>query len=271
MMEYNTSKHSNDNPGKEPPDSVHRYRTFVGRVEGWDITSARQFNLLTALGLREEHYLLDIGCGSLRTGRLLIPYLLPGRYFGIEPERWLIEEGIKNECGEDLIKIKAPVFSNDNNFTCTQFGQKFDFILAYSIFTHASQAQIRRCLSQVKECLKPNSIFVATFIKGNNNYAGEEWVYPDFVTYTLELMTQIVNEFGLKCHFMDWYHRNQTMILITDPETKVSIPDSNLIPMLKLELNDCKKRLQDLESHPYIRIGMKINRGIRRIKKLLRY
>ena len=272
-MEYNTSKH--DKPGKDLPEGVQRYREFVGWAEGWDIRSALQFNLLTFLGLREEHYLLDIGCGSLRTGRLLIPYLLPGHYFGIEPERWLLEEGIKNECGEDLIKIKTPVFSHDDNFTCTQFGQKFDFILAFSIFTHASQAQIRRCISQVKECMKPNSVFVATFIKGDNNYAGEEWVYPKFATYTLERMTQMVNEFGLKCHPADWYDLTQTLMLITHPETEVSIPeaapDSNLAGILKIGLDRYKERLQRLESHPYIRFGIKVNRGIQRLKKLLHY
>ena len=263
------SSHEDDKLGKGLHAGAHHYRAFVGGADAWDFTSAVQFNILTSLGLREEHYLLDIGCGSLRTGRLLIPYLLPGRYFGIEPERWLLEEGIKNECGEDLIKIKAPVFSNDNNFTCTQFGRKFDFILAYSIFTHAPQAQIRRCISQVKECMKPNSVFVATFFKGDNNYAGEEWVYPGFVAYTLERMTQMVNEFGLKCHPTDWHYHRQTLILITHPETEVIIPDTALAGILKIELNRYKDKLQRLENHPYIRFGMKINRGIRRIKKWL--
>lgn len=270
MTEYNTSKHDIDKPGKNLPKGAHSYRTFLGLM-AWDLTSAVQFNLLTTLGLREEHYLLDIGCGSLRTGRLLIPYLLPGRYFGIEPERWRIEKGIKNECGEDLIKIKAPVFSNDNNFSCTQFGRKFDFILAYSIFTHASQAQIRRCISQVKECMKPNSIFIATFINGDNNYTGKKWVHRGFVTYTLERMTQMVNEFGLKCHPTDWCFRDQTLILITHPEIGVSIPDSNLVGTLKLEVNYYKDRLKHFESHPYIRFGRKVNRGIRRIRKLLHF
>ena len=105
-MEYNIAKHDKYEPSKDPPDSARRYQVFVGLAGTWDITSSRQFNLLTSLGLREGHYLLDIGCGSLRTGRLLIPYLLPGHYFGMEPEKWLIEEGIKNECREDLIKIK---------------------------------------------------------------------------------------------------------------------------------------------------------------------
>ena len=119
------------------PGSRH-YRAFVGPPEKYDLVAAMQFNLLTALGLREHHYLLDIGCGSLRAGRLFIPYLLPDRYCGIEPEQWLIEEGIEREVGQDLIKIKRPSFSNDPDFSLSSFDRTFDFLLAQSIFSHTS-------------------------------------------------------------------------------------------------------------------------------------
>jgi cyclopropane fatty-acyl-phospholipid synthase-like methyltransferase len=207
---------------------MQSYREYVGWPEGWDVLSAMQFSLLTFLGLRENQNVLDIGCGSLRTGRLLIPYLLPGHYFGIEPQKWLIEEGIKNECGADLIKIKKPIFSYDSNFTCTAFGKQFDYIFAHSIFTHSSQQQIKRCLSEVKQCMKADSIFSATFMKGESNYSGEKWVYPECITYTLEYMTQIINESGLKCQTIEWYHRNQTLILITLPEFQFNLP--NIFP-----------------------------------------
>ena len=68
---------------------------------------ATQFRLLTTLGLKEQHWLFDFGCGSLRVGRLLIPYLLPGRYYGLEPNRWLIEDGIAHELGSTIIDIKS--------------------------------------------------------------------------------------------------------------------------------------------------------------------
>ena len=76
------------------PDWLYQYRTFVGPTEKYDIVGALQFCLLIFLGLREENNLLDIGCGSLRSGRFFITYLQKGKYFGIEPEKWLIEEGI---------------------------------------------------------------------------------------------------------------------------------------------------------------------------------
>lgn len=256
--------------GKDFPIGSHHYRAFVGPPEKCDLSSMMQFNLLTLyLGLREHHFLLDIGCGSLRGGKLFVPYLLPGHYFGIEPEQWLIEEGIKNELGKDLIDIKQPVFSNDNNFTLSIFNRKFDFILAQSIFSHSSQRQIRRCLSEAKKVMKPISIFAATFVKGEQNYKGNEWVYPDCITYTLEHMISLVEEQGLICKPINWPHPNQQIwVVIINPENEKNITDLSDITKLACLENDlrfCKESLSKIKNHPYVRLGLKINQFIQRI------
>ena len=62
------------------------YRSYVGPTHQYDLIGAAQFALLYALGLREHHRLLDIGCGSLRAGRMLISYLAPGGYTGVDPQ-----------------------------------------------------------------------------------------------------------------------------------------------------------------------------------------
>ena len=90
---------------------------------------AAQFRLLTSLGLREHHSVLDFGCGSLRAGRLLIPYLLPGRYYGLEPNRWLIEDGISGQLGAELIELKLPIFLCSSDFSAAHFGVQFDLYL----------------------------------------------------------------------------------------------------------------------------------------------
>lgn len=122
-----------------------------------------QFNLLTSLGLREHHYLLDIGCGSLRAGRLFIPYLQPEHYCAIEPNSWLIDEGIKNECGTEQVVLKKPQFNNNSDFVSTGFRRKFDFILVHSIFTRAGKTHIRKCLSETTKVMKPKHHFCSNF------------------------------------------------------------------------------------------------------------
>ncbi len=121
--------------GLKPGDP--HYRAYVGPPEDYDLIAAMTFNLLTTLGLRQHHSLLDIGCGSLRTGRLLIPYLNRGKYFGIEPNEWLVQEGIRHELGEMLVQIKRPTFFfSDLPDTIAQAKMAFDFAVAQSIFSH---------------------------------------------------------------------------------------------------------------------------------------
>lgn len=260
-----------DGLGKDLPIGAHHYRAWVGSPEVYDTLSATQFNLLTFLGLREHHYLLDIGCGSLRAGRLFIPYLLEGRYFGIEPEQWAIEEGIKNHLGEDLVRIRQPTFSNDGNFALTTFGRKFDFLIAQSIFSHASPSQITTCLSEAKKAMNPTAIFASNFSEGERNYAGSEWVYPGLVTYTLEYLTGLAADQGLVCKRIDWPRVNTlTWVVMAHPEHAENLPDlSNIdaarLSFLENELRLCKERLSGVENHPYVRLGLKISRFMNRM------
>jgi len=267
-----TSENSNNRFGKGLAPGSHHYRAFIGPPEIYDICSAMQFNLITFLGLRQDDLLLDIGCGSLCAGKLFIPYLLPGCYFCMEPEQWLIDEGIKNELGKDIINIKAPVFSNDSDFTCSLFNKKFDYILAHSIFSHTSQAQIKRCLSQVKECMKPSSIFAATFWMGKDDYTGDKWEYSTCVTYTLERIVQLCLEHGLICEPIDWPHPTQKWVLIARPENVEHVRDlvdSCNTDTLRKQLSFYKTRLYKLEDHPYVKFGLRIKRGVRRILRMM--
>lgn len=202
--------------GKNLKAGDRHYRAFVGPPNKYDLVAAMQFNIATHFGLREEHFLLDIGCGSLRAGRLFIPYLLSERYFGVEPNAWLIEEGIRQNIGKDLVKMKKPCFSNNSVFCFSEFDRNFDFLLAQSIFSHASPSQIKKCFSEAQKVMKENSIFLATFVEGESNYSGEEWMYPNCVTYTFDGIRNLAEEQGLICKRVDFPHPNgQSWLVIS--------------------------------------------------------
>ena len=199
------------------------YRAYVGPPRKFDVVSAAQFNVLTEHGLREQHFLLDVGCGSLRAGRLFIVYLLAGRYFGVDPNRRLVREGLRLEVGRDMARRKGPTFRYESDFSLTRFGRRFDFVLAHSIFSHASPDQIRRCLAQVRDVLRPRGRFVATYVKGDTDYDGGEWVYPGVVRYRAETISAMAEECGLQVEELDRAHPNQQtwMILrLTDAPTR---------------------------------------------------
>lgn len=209
----------------DPVEAGAEYRLFVGPPQNYDIACALQFNILTMLGLREQHYLLDIGCGSLRAGRLFIPYLLPGRYHGIEPVQILIDEGVRHELGEDILQVKQPVFSNDEDFTLTTFNRTFDYLLAQSIFSHASAKQIRRCLAEARNVMTPESIFVATYFPGQESYPGDEWMYPYGVSYRPDDLAAMAAENGLQCLPTTWPHpHDQAWVVFLDPAFERELP-----------------------------------------------
>jgi SAM-dependent methyltransferase len=134
-------------PGEDEQLQQRRYRAYMRKPQDYGWMGAYQFEYLLRLGLRERDSLLDIGCGSLRGGRLFIPYLLPGRYHGIDTDVSLIEEGLDHELGRSILDVKRPTFLIDDDFTCSAFGRTFDYVLAHSIFSHTPVAQMRRCLA----------------------------------------------------------------------------------------------------------------------------
>jgi SAM-dependent methyltransferase len=204
------------------PGDQH-YRAYVGPPADYDLVATWVFTLLVSLGMRETHKVLDIGCGSLRVGRLLIPYLLPTNYYGTEPEDWLIQEGIQYEVGQDQIDLKKPSFLKDANFSLSSFNSQFDYIVAQSIFSHASSNQIAQCLIEAARVMHTNSIFVCTFLKGDKSYEGDEWVYPGIVPYRPEDITNLAEKAGLLCRQINWPHQNQNWLLIIRPENEKGI------------------------------------------------
>jgi len=196
------------------PAGAHHYTAYVGPPRDYDFMGATQFRLLTTLGLREHHSILDFGCGSLRAGRLLIPYLLPGRYYGLEPNRWLIEDAIARELGPDIIRLKQPTFRHDGDFSAAHFGIKFDFILAQSIFSHASRDIIATALSSFRSCLSDGGLVLATFIPPEiigqtEESTTEGWSYPDCVVYRRDSVLGFIRSAGLAGRELPWFHPRQ--------------------------------------------------------------
>jgi SAM-dependent methyltransferase len=202
--------------GLKPGDP--QYRAYVGPPEDYDLVAAMAFNLLTTLGLRQHHSLLDIGCGSLRIGRLLIPYLNRGKYFGVEPNEWLVDEGIRRELGETLVQIKRPTFFfSDSPDTISQAKMSFDFALAQSIFSHCGLDLIQAWLSAISRSLARDGALVATFLIGEEDAAQAGWIYPECVNYRTAKLERAAKDVNLRFEILDWKHPRQTWALFAAP------------------------------------------------------
>jgi ubiquinone/menaquinone biosynthesis C-methylase UbiE len=137
------------------------HREFVGGM--WDEMGQLQFDFLVKQGLKPNHVLLDIACGSLRAGRFFISYLEPGNYLGIDKHSELIEAGKAKEVNPDVLKEHRPEFVVSDCFEFEKFSKQPDFCIAQSLFTHLDKQDIELCFDKLGSFVRPGCRFFATF------------------------------------------------------------------------------------------------------------
>jgi hypothetical protein len=183
------------------------WRDWVGPLDCYDRVAAVQFNVMCSEGLRGTHEMLDIGCGSLRGGRLFIVYLDKNAYHGVEPEEWLVEDGIKFEVGKEMVEMKGATFSNNSDFDFRSFGHEFDYLLAQSIFSHTSEEQTQLCMDGAREVMHDKSVFIANFLKARENSINPDgWKSCNHLSF--EYLVEVARRAGLTCEMLDYPHPN---------------------------------------------------------------
>lgn len=132
------------------PDALARgkHRDIIGGR--WDETGIIQMQMLLAEGLKPQHRLLDIGCGPLRTGCRLVPYLNPGNYWGTDLSGDLMRQGYRQELTEgDRARLPRSQLVEDRDFSFPGIPDGFDYLLCFAVFTHLPLNHLRRGLVQV--------------------------------------------------------------------------------------------------------------------------
>lgn len=142
------------------------HRNFVGGVGWrWERGGLGQLTFLKKNGLRPEHKLLDIGCGSLRAGRHLVDYVDRGNYYGVDANRSIIQAGYDVELTDEQRAILPVENLRANDRFNVDFGVKFDFAIAQSVFTHVSLNHMRLCLYRLGKVMAPGGVFFASFVE----------------------------------------------------------------------------------------------------------
>lgn len=192
------------------------HRNFVGGDgDLWDKIALLQLEFLKSEGLKPEHALMDIACGSLRAGRLFIDYLNPGSYLGIDKEINLIIHGVADELGIDAFVEKKPFFVISGEFEFSKFLIRPDYAIAQSLLTHLTTEDIYCCFKSLREFVSNDCKFYATFFEVStpiNNYPVSDAINCFF--YTREQMEMLADLSGWKMHYIgNWGHpREQKMI-----------------------------------------------------------
>lgn len=165
--------------------------------------------LIVALdaGLTNDCTVLDIGCGCLRGGWWLINYLSPTCYYGIEPNKIMLDSSLNHLLGPKLIAEKLPSFAHNDDFDFSVFGVKFDFVIARSIWSHAPPNQIKIMLENFILNSSDEGCFLASFRETDdfkNQFQGDTWVgrshHSDvggMIEYTYKWISGLAVEYDL--------------------------------------------------------------------------
>jgi ABC-type polysaccharide/polyol phosphate transport system ATPase subunit len=132
----------------------------------WAATGQWCADLLRREGLQPEHFVLDVGCGSLGLGRLLLPYLAQSRYWGYEPDRDLLFDGIAIELTRAGIDPVRGHFIINRTFDFTECPHRFESAIASSLFSRLPLHGVARCLAAVLPKLADGGRFFATVYEG---------------------------------------------------------------------------------------------------------
>lgn len=161
---------------------LHSEGVFTGGPpQYFEIAGRLQLVTLIREGLYPWSKVLDLGCGCLRGGYWLIHFLDRGKYFGIEPHAFMLQKGIDYVLEPQILEQKQPFFNTNDQFDLSVFGQKFDVVLARSVWSHASKAQVLRMLDSFLANSSPNAFFLTSYYPASiwgwrsRDYSGESW------------------------------------------------------------------------------------------------
>ena len=216
----------NENPYRQDVFLDHLRQKHNRQLERiWVEHQDMQLSFLKSRGLTPSTTLLDLGCGPMRLGSVLIPLLQDGWYFGqdINPGTLDFGEQVLREAG---ISEHAPytLFASDQ-FDLHFVDRPVQIAFSNSLFSHLSLNSILTALLQVKSILEPSGVLYATFFAleqgrpwlmshPRNKWGREFETYPnqDPYHYPITLLQDLASQAGFHLDVVDDYgHPTQTM------------------------------------------------------------
>ena len=119
---------------------------------------AKQLALLRHYGLRPDHALVDVGCGSGRLTKALFGFL-DGSYLGIDLVPALVAHARK------LANVPHWQFRVIDEIEIPERHGQVDFVCFFSVLTHLLHEQSFRYLQEARRVLKPGGRVVFSFLE----------------------------------------------------------------------------------------------------------
>jgi len=129
----------------------------------YDALGEVEKQLLIHYGLEPAHTLVDVGCGSGRLAKALVPYVTSGRYLGTDVVQELLDYA-RQGCPSDwqfarVEDIRVPFADNSADWACF-----------FSVFTHLLHEETYCYLLEAQRVVKPGGRIVFSFLEYGHNW-----------------------------------------------------------------------------------------------------
>ena len=172
-----------------------RRHALVGPAHLWKMKRDFQIKFLREVGLKEEDYFLEIGCGTLRGGIPLIEYLQTGHYYGLDVREKALKVG-RAELKEAGLQDKKPNLLLSPNMRALTIDQKIDVMWAFSVLFHMSDEILDSTIEFVSKHLADDGIFYANVNIGEKETGS--WEEFPVVHRSYERYTEMFGKYDLE-------------------------------------------------------------------------
>lgn len=138
------------------------YQSAVGSGGNWDEHGILQRDFLIWRGLKPQHRLLDIGCGTGRMARQVAPYLEQGHYYGVD-----IADAAVIAAGDLAVSegwgARRPTFWI-GEIPEPPAAPTFDFLWSFSVFIHLPTEIMESVMRRAAAVMGPASQFYWAYV-----------------------------------------------------------------------------------------------------------
>lgn len=174
-----------------PQNALGRHLDFAGLV-AFQRYGLQILDDMKNIGLQPHHKLLDYGCGALRAGLILMQYLNPGCYWGLDITDDFIKIGLEDS-DPVLIAEKKPFLGiiNENNLESVR-SAGMNYILASSVLCHVHHKELPLFFDRIMSLMSADTKLRIDCMATDSPMMvkSTQWAYPE------KIIEELVNERG---------------------------------------------------------------------------
>lgn len=174
----------------------------IGSRLEWGIHGDWQREFLIAQGLQSQHRLLEIGSGTGRLARKIVPYLDDGNYVGVEISDGARGYSVRLAASEGW-QNKHPAFYS--SVDVVEQGVTQDYLWGFSVFIHLPAHVMRDVFEECAERMGPDSRFYFSYVPeaADARTGLKQW------RHTLGTYKSACRDAGLSFKDVPWLHQQR--------------------------------------------------------------